>query len=369
MPIRVFMIDDEQDANELLSIHLQAFDDIKVCGSFTNSSQLLDALSHEEVDAIFMDIEIDDAHGLELTRSVQALAPDVKIVFVTAHEEYALSAFDLNVLDYLTKPLIHQRLDKTIQKLRSVIPQRHSYTPLIRLFSTMEYDDSDGTLHQLKFKTRKASELIALLLLSTRQTIHKNTMYDTLWPDNRSDSIRYLLNSNVYNANSKLKELNPPLQIVRDGDMYRFLEPVPTDTQRLDAAYQQAITSENTKAIEQSLTLYRGHLLEAEDYPWLVSYRQRYFNIYKSLVCRLSHFYFRDNYEKAIQLLLDSLGAYALSVSLNKALLKAYAMAHETALYNEHLALAKKLFSKSHVHINWDHEAKKILYDITHHEK
>lgn len=369
MSIRVYMIDDEQDANELLTIHLQRFNDIDICGSFTESTQLLKALSLSVVDAIFVDIEMRDIHGLELTKTIHEIAPDIKIIFVSAHEEYALSAFELNVLDYLTKPLIHKRLEKTINKLRTHTSERHFTYPLIRLFDTMDYVDAQRHEYQLKFKTRKASELIALLLLATRQTIHKNTMYDTLWPDNRSDSIRYLLNSNVYNANSTLKTLDPPLQIIRDGDMYRFLEHITTDASLLEEAYQHAIYEGNALALHETLSLYRGHLMQAEDYPWLISYRQRYFNIYKSLVCRLSNYYFHNNYDKCIQLLLDSLGKFALSVSLNKALLKAYAMAHETAFYNEHLSIIKQLYNKSNVQINWDHEAKKMLKDIAHHDK
>ncbi len=68
------------------------------------------------VDVVLLDIRMPGADGLQLARELRHIRPELMIIFVTAHAEHAVDAFDLDVLDYLTKPVRAERLQKALQK-------------------------------------------------------------------------------------------------------------------------------------------------------------------------------------------------------------------------------------------------------------
>jgi two-component system LytT family response regulator len=115
--MRILIVDDEPPAREELRRLLAGFDDAEVIGECGNAIEGIAAVNRLSPDVIFLDVEMPRVSGLEM---LTMLDPERKprVVFLTAHEEYAVDAFEENALDYLLKPVDLARLEKTIERLR-----------------------------------------------------------------------------------------------------------------------------------------------------------------------------------------------------------------------------------------------------------
>jgi DNA-binding LytR/AlgR family response regulator len=113
MMIRCLIVDDEEPARELVKLHLSDLDGFEVVASLDNALDAFSYLQKHPVDLLFLDIQMPKVTGLELIRSLRV---SLKIILTTAHREYAADAFELEVFDYLVKPVTQQRFMKTIAK-------------------------------------------------------------------------------------------------------------------------------------------------------------------------------------------------------------------------------------------------------------
>jgi len=114
--MRVLIVDDETPARERLRRLLLAFDDIDVVGQARDGDEALAAVATLAPDALFLDVQMPGANGIDVAASLPE--PPPAIVFVTAHGHYAVQAFDAAAVDYLLKPVEPQRLGQALQRLR-----------------------------------------------------------------------------------------------------------------------------------------------------------------------------------------------------------------------------------------------------------
>ena len=114
MKIKCIIIDDEPLAAEVVETHLQEFSNIELLGSFTNPLDALQLIENGEVDAVFIDINMPKMNGLDF---IKTLDTRPHFIITTAYREYAVESFDLDVLDYLVKPIPFTRFLKSINKL------------------------------------------------------------------------------------------------------------------------------------------------------------------------------------------------------------------------------------------------------------
>lgn len=113
MNTRTIIVDDEPLAIQLIESHVSKFDFIDVIATCKNAIQAINILRKEKIDLIFLDINMPEISGLEFLKSLPN-APYV--IITTAYREYALEGFDLNVVDYLLKPVSFDRFLKAINK-------------------------------------------------------------------------------------------------------------------------------------------------------------------------------------------------------------------------------------------------------------
>ena len=97
---------------------------VQCVGEAANAVQAMAFLQHQAVDVALLDIHMPGADGLTLARSIQALPQAPALIFVTAHTEHAVHAFDLEAVDYLTKPVRLERLQSALQKVERMLQSR-----------------------------------------------------------------------------------------------------------------------------------------------------------------------------------------------------------------------------------------------------
>lgn len=119
MSLQVLVVDDESLARSRLKTLLGdcASPPVTVAGEAGNAAQAMDLLRRMAFDAVLLDIHMPGADGLALAQALRALPKPPAIVFVTAHAEHAVAAFELEAVDYLTKPVRLERLRLALQKV------------------------------------------------------------------------------------------------------------------------------------------------------------------------------------------------------------------------------------------------------------
>jgi two-component system LytT family response regulator len=112
--MKALIIDDERLARKELMRMLEPFERITVVGEAANADEAEQQVAALRPDLLFLDINMPGRDGLEL---LEALDPAPQVIFVTAYDEHAIKAFEVNALDYLLKPIDPARLEAAINKL------------------------------------------------------------------------------------------------------------------------------------------------------------------------------------------------------------------------------------------------------------
>lgn len=115
--LKALIIDDEYPARQELRFVLGSFDSIEIVGEATNALEALALIKALDYQVLFLDISMPGMSGLELGAAIQELPKRPYIIFVTAYDEYAVSAFEVNAVDYILKPVEPNRLKKAIDKV------------------------------------------------------------------------------------------------------------------------------------------------------------------------------------------------------------------------------------------------------------
>jgi two-component system LytT family response regulator len=118
--LRALIADDEPLARERLRFLLAEEDDFEIAGECRNCREVIAALKEHPCDVLFLDIQMPGGNGFDIMEQVGASRFPVT-VFVTAHDEYALKAFDVRALDYLTKPVEPQRFKAALDRVKERI--------------------------------------------------------------------------------------------------------------------------------------------------------------------------------------------------------------------------------------------------------
>jgi len=116
IPYKCIIIDDEQNAIDVLAHYLVNYPQIIISGSFTNAIEANNFLKTESIDLMFLDIQMPGISGIDFLRSLKPIPPTF---FTTAYRHYAPEAFELNVLDYLLKPISANRFRTAIEKFEN----------------------------------------------------------------------------------------------------------------------------------------------------------------------------------------------------------------------------------------------------------
>ena len=120
MRLKTLIADDEPLARERLKFLLSNDEDIEIVGECRNGREVIAALKEKQIDVLFLDIKMPGSDGFEVLKQAgQAHMPVT--VFVTAHNQYAVQAFEVHALDYVTKPVEPERLRATLMRIKERI--------------------------------------------------------------------------------------------------------------------------------------------------------------------------------------------------------------------------------------------------------
>jgi len=116
--IRAVLVDDEPLVRENLRLRLSGVDDVEVVAECADGREAVDVVREAEPDVLFLDVQMPEWDGFDV---LERLEPLPYVIFVTAHDEYAVRAFEVNALDYLLKPIDADRFASAIDRARHAV--------------------------------------------------------------------------------------------------------------------------------------------------------------------------------------------------------------------------------------------------------
>lgn len=120
MPLKTLIVDDEPIARKILREELELISDVEVIGEADNGASALKQITEQHPDLVLLDLQMPEMSGLEVVRNIRHGTRMPVIVIVTAHDKYALQAFDAGAIDYLLKPVRTQRLIEAVERAKRV---------------------------------------------------------------------------------------------------------------------------------------------------------------------------------------------------------------------------------------------------------
>jgi len=125
MKINCIIIDDEPLARKGLREYIQDVDFLELVGEFDNPLKATECFEDQKIELMFLDIHMPKLTGIEFLRSLQH---PPQVIFTTAYPQYAVEGFDLNVVDYLVKPISFERFLKSVMKAKEVLSRQPAST-------------------------------------------------------------------------------------------------------------------------------------------------------------------------------------------------------------------------------------------------
>lgn len=122
-PLRALIVDDEALARETIRRLLAQDPEIELAGECSSGREAVRSLRESPPDLLFLDVQMPEVDGFEVLRRARPAAPG-SVVFVTAHETYALRAFDAEALDYLLKPFDDERFYRTLARVKARVREQ-----------------------------------------------------------------------------------------------------------------------------------------------------------------------------------------------------------------------------------------------------
>lgn len=336
--IRTILIDDERHALNNLERLLKNYDDIEIMGTYTDVTEVFEKIGKDEIDLIFLDIEMPKMKGIEAAKKILAIDSNVQIVFVTAYDDYALDAFEVDVIDYVMKPIMKRRLDKTIERVKKYknLPGKSQEECRILCFGNFEVLKGQQVV---KWRTFKAKELAAYLVHHRGNFVHKSKIIEELWRDKEEEQATKLLHTTIYYVRNGLKPLNIDKAIIYSNEMYKFdMDTVFCDTLEFDQAFNNKVMdSNNIEILDKMIQLYRGEYLEENDYHWAVNEQARFSKMYMDLLLKIADFYMsKGKYSTSIPYLKAMLEKNPYIEDVHRKLLYAYASIKDDMSFKEH---------------------------------
>jgi len=120
VPLRTLIVDDESPARERLKRLLTDIEGVELIGEAESGVQAVEVIEQERPDLVLLDIQMPGLDGFEV---IEALEDPPPVIFVTAYDEYAIRAFEVNALDYLLKPFSRERLAKAIRRAQETLAE------------------------------------------------------------------------------------------------------------------------------------------------------------------------------------------------------------------------------------------------------
>ncbi|HEX9004706.1 MAG TPA: response regulator [Blastocatellia bacterium] len=232
--LRVVIADDERPARSFLAAILRGFEDVRLVGEAENGAEAIELIEREKPDLALLDLQMPEIDGLSVVRLLKKSRMPL-VAFVTAYDEYAVRAFELNAVDYLLKPVDKARLREALNRAQERL-ERAELRPEVRIEAAASMDAAAAAYEEAikpalleRIPVRQKDEIVIVPVKEIISIVAEGEILRLTTTNNETYTIAY-----------RLKDLElrlPVSQFVRLGrgalanlEMLRRVSPMPGGT-------------------------------------------------------------------------------------------------------------------------------------------
>lgn len=184
--LRAVLVDDEQLAREELGYLLGQLGGVDVIGEADNGPAAVETVDRLQPDVVFLDVQMPGLTGIEVARRLLDLEAGAQIVFVTAYDQRAIEAFEVNAVDYLLKPVDPARLETALQRARRrITAERQAGASEVSASSAIAPDQFEKLLQMVSERQSRRERLAIkvgdrLLLVQAEDIVHASVVDETI---------------------------------------------------------------------------------------------------------------------------------------------------------------------------------------------
>lgn len=300
MIFKSIYVDDEEIGHVVFKMAIKNVPEIKLVGEYLLPSEALNDSVCANIDVAFIDIEMPEYMGLELASKLQEKNTAIKIIFVTAYDQYALQAFKVNACDYLLKPINESEVRRVVGKLIKNIGHGNVTAPkILAMRPTIITMGRYGLIRGKQFRcidwtTSKTAELFAYLLAHINSPVGKWVLCEVLWPESDGDKAIINLHSTIYRLKKNIKHEKLPIDIRLSSGCYQMnINNLDIDYVNFEKIAVAALNQKNCdeKALLAAEGLYTGEIFAEQAYLWSYENACRLNGLYLSVLKRIAEYY------------------------------------------------------------------------------
>ena len=193
--IKTVIIDDEALGRKIIREYLEFHPDVQIVAECKDAHEALKAIDAHHPDLLFLDIQMPEVDGFELLSMLDEIP---YVIFSTAYDEYALWAFEVNAVDYLLKPIVQDRFDGALDRVRRAIRKSESLDRIEKLVHGMARTDA----YPERFLVKETGKIIIVLV------------EEILWIEAMEDYVNLYTEKGVYTIHQTMASLEERLNPV-----------------------------------------------------------------------------------------------------------------------------------------------------------
>lgn len=327
--LKAYIVDDDRSSIKIIEYFLKTYDTIEIAGTFTDPLIALEKFEVDRPQLVFLDINMGQMNGMEAAERFIGINPETDIIFTTAYDHFAVDAFEINAADYLVKPIIKARFDKSVDRvLRKNNNENTDNNLFINCFGKFKVYAQNQ--EPIKWRTEKSKELVALLIYNNGREVTRDEIIELLWPETDVDrAIRYLHNS-IYYIRKSMESYSIDRSSIKISGSYSMIiaDNVSYDFRTFSALSGKAEKDES--ALETIIALSSNDFMEGEDWGWAVIERENIEEKCLDTIVKLSTILIRKkDYAKAEEILKQAYSKNPYDERITTLLVKLYINANQ----------------------------------------
>ncbi len=201
---KTIIVDDEKQAREGVKRLLSADPSIEICALCHDGLSAIEQINRHRPDIVLLDVQMPGINGFEVLNSIQHSIPAV--IFITAHDQFAIKAFEVNAIDYLLKPFTDERFADSLEKAKKISHHRQGHLSSLLKFINQHIDSSKNTWipslppHDEKLIIKQSGKVIFLRIRDVIR-ITANDYYIKIY----SNQPIYMMRESLKSMESRLK--------------------------------------------------------------------------------------------------------------------------------------------------------------------
>lgn len=307
--IKVIIVDDEERILKSVVDVLKKNKIFKVIGKFTNPLTAYKKILKFEPDLVIADIDMPVMSGIELAEKISQEIKYIDFVFLTGYREYAVEAFQLNVLHYIMKPINEMDLVEILRRMmnsRRIKQKINDVSYKINIFDEFVVINSDN--QRIYWPTVKVEELFALLLLNIDKGVDRWKLAHELWNIREVKDPLQNLYSSIYRLRKVFDDYKLPYTISNANERYQLeiansYFDYKIYLKLIDIYKTLEINSNNIEMFNEIIEMYKGPIFGSKDYLWSLYERERLERINLLFLEKMRAYYLKADKKKEVELI------------------------------------------------------------------